>query len=231
MVATAHARTGHVADTRRLLATTEPRGLHSQVQMLAQVANALALAGRLDDAQQMATDAELLIEDIDSEDRDRPLDILAGAFARAGQLQHAEELAGDINDADWRSWAEANVVDALAEASELDSAARLAKRIYRDSTRDSRLGYLASAFLRAGRRDEAESLANEVADITVRANALSEMALQLAESGDRSAAAQLVAAAWSLDSWSNPIPALVVLDSGSVLAVFARTELLDLETV
>ncbi|MET3422789.1 tetratricopeptide (TPR) repeat protein [Actinoplanes tereljensis] len=173
------------------------------------LANALAVAGDVDRAEQLAggltgedrapalSDVAMIIAQTGDGDRaerlartitdpyhqGRALLVLAVVLARAGDHDRAERLATGLRDRDVDVASATNLARVFVRAGELDRAERLAG-ILGPAARSRVLQGLAEALLEAGELDRAERIANEAPGRSEGVQALAGLAVAVARAGD-----------------------------------------------
>ncbi|MEM2030877.1 MAG: tetratricopeptide repeat protein, partial [Archaeoglobaceae archaeon] len=154
---------------------------------LSNIAEALAEAGRFDEALKVARS----ISD-KSRWRSWTLSNIATALAKAGRSEEANEIFDEalkiarsisesIPDKEERSWALGDIVEVLTKAGRFDEALKVARSISNESSRSEALSNIATALAKAGRFDEALKIARDISDKSQwRSVALAEIAKTIA---------------------------------------------------
>jgi tetratricopeptide (TPR) repeat protein len=175
------------------------------------LAASLGRAGLHDNAVRMVRLAEQFPPRFTGEaDRRRTAGDLAGAFARAGDLERAEGLSRRITDPLTQTLALSGILVALATAGDREGASATADRaeasaraVTGASLRAIAVSELSVAFAQAGDADRAERTARTIASPDVQARTMVRIATVMARAGDRDRAETCVAAALSAGSWAE----------------------------
>ena len=178
------------AEVAEHIARSDP---DSMVRELMTVAKALAQAGKLARAAQVASDAEQVARAItDPFLQARALVTVVDALAEAGEFARAEQLAHAMTGPFFQARALVTVVDALAEAGEFARAEQLADAMTGPFFQAEALVTVVYALAEAGEFARAEQLAHAITDPDFQVRALVRVAGALAEVGERGRAAQVV---------------------------------------
>jgi len=144
---------------------------------LSGIAKAMAEAGQIDRALQIAQKIEFAL------DRSLALWGIAFAMAGAGQFDRALQVAQKIENASVRSWALSDIAEAMAKAGQFDRALQTAQKIEDASDRFLVLKDIAIAMARAGQFDLALQAAQKIEYASERSEVLGGIALVMAKAG------------------------------------------------
>ena len=224
MLPTIWVRLGNSARAEALASSiTDP---DVQARALATVAKALAEAGDLDQARQVAQRAEATARSSTYPARQaRTLAAVAKALAAAGDLGRAEAAVRGIADPDVQARALADVAEALAGAGDLDQARQVAQRaeaiarsITDPDTQAQALAAAAKALARAGDLTRAEATARSITDPYApypQTHALAAMAEALARAGDLGGAEAAARAITDPDAQARALAAVAEALAGA----------------
>ncbi|MGB3238724.1 MAG: hypothetical protein WBB29_10530, partial [Geitlerinemataceae cyanobacterium] len=134
----------------------------SDPELLYQIAMALAKAGEIDRALEMAQTADSYLEN-------SALSGIAYTLAKAGEIDRALTVAGTITDESEKAWALSGIAITLAEAGEIDRALTVAGTITDESEKAWALSGIAYTLAEAGVVDRALTLAGTITDESTKA--------------------------------------------------------------
>jgi tetratricopeptide (TPR) repeat protein len=229
-IAEALAAAGQLEDAKRVAGEAERAASDiekhgDRAEALVKIGKAMARLGQLDDALRVAADVGYPYSEAGV------LPTIAAVVAGAGQLEEAHRVAADINDPGFRIRALATMAEALAAAGQLEDAKGVigeAELAAADPDYPYLQGWplarIAEALARAGQLEDAQRVVPHVAEPGKRAEALATIAFELAQTGDMTQAARIIAAIWTFDEWTTPLPALAAIRS-SALVTLAKLEL------
>ena len=224
MLPTIWVRLGNSARAEALASSiTDP---DVQARALATVAKALAEAGDLDQARQVAQRAEATARSSTYPARQaRTLAAVAKALAAAGDLGRAEAAVRGIADPDVQARALVDVAEALGGAGDLDQARQVAQRAeaiarsISDSHRQAQAQVLAAAteaLAGAGDLGSAEATARSITDPDTQAQALAAVAKALAGAGDLGRAEATARSITDLDTQAQALADVALGGAGDL---------------